>query len=67
MSQTGVILLVPPEFVLVRPVIAEAMLIHGMTEYQEIEQRAGCRCFRLTKAPPTRSEIDPVTLGLMPF
>ena len=45
----SVILLVPPQFSAVRSVIDEAMAIHGMTQFEEIAPKAGCRRFRLSK------------------
>lgn len=42
-------LLIPPQFSAVVPVINEAMALHKMTSYREIEPKAGCRRFELTR------------------
>lgn len=43
------ILMIPPQFLAMKPIIDQALELHGMTAYAEIAPRAGCRCFELTR------------------
>ncbi len=44
----GVTLLLPPQFPVVMPIIKQALALHKLTNFEEIEPKAGCRRFRLT-------------------
>ena len=49
MEGRSVILLLPPQFAFdIRRQIEIALKLHGLTQSEEIEPKAGCRRFRLT-------------------
>lgn len=54
----GVILLLPPQFIMVKPHIDQTMRLHGMTHFEEIEPKAGCRRFRLFKETDERRQAS---------
>jgi hypothetical protein len=45
--ERSVILLLPPQFVTPLVQIKEALEIHKLTKFEEVEPKAGCRRFRL--------------------
>jgi hypothetical protein len=48
MAGHPVILLIPPQILAVNPIIKQALALHNLTSFEEIEPKAGCRRFRLT-------------------
>ena len=50
------ILLLPPHFTVVRWLVEDSMKRNGMTHSEEIEPKAGCRRFRLTRETDERRQ-----------
>lgn len=49
MEERSVILLLPPQFNFdIKRQINQALQLHKLTKFEEIEPKAGCRRFRLT-------------------